>query len=94
MFRADHRDGMGWDGGGSKKFSLKKKFFANKIYLLFCIDLDQHYFFGIMIFFDFFVIFSKTASLLLAADEPNSRFLASAAITGPSVCRQPGHRIG
>ena len=68
----------------------KKMFFANKSYLLFCIDLDH----GIMIFFDFFVIFSKTASLLLAADEPNSRFLASAAITGPSVCRQPDHTIG
>ena len=58
---------------------------------LFCIDWAQLYLFGH--FFRGFS-FSKTASLWLEPDEPNSRILASAAITGPSVSRHNRQAIG
>ena len=61
---------------------------------LFCIDLVQLVFFGFFVIFHVFTFFRKTASPLLEADEPNSRILASAAITGPSVSRHNRQAIG
>ena len=64
-----------------------KKLRARWICLV-CIDLAQLY---VFLIFHLCRYFSKTASPLLDADE---RILASAAITGPFVSRQPGNNMG